>query len=151
MIATIPKTSLVYFLALTLMRWLCTFPISVDSNTKKPYLSYKSIFTIINVGLLLFSIFDSIVAIVVWSSSGGGINRGFLIVYIIVSVIFGINLHFFARRWPNLCEKWTSLELKILRSSNEKPKTNLKKRMLQQTIFMFLLSTIGNTLYTTFR
>lgn len=49
--------------------------------------------------------------ILYWFSHGLEINFGYYTVYSILTVAFGWNMFFLARRWPLLCQNWTQQEM----------------------------------------
>lgn len=74
---------------------------------------YWILTTFFTIALLLFSSMEAVFFIFDWISIGG-INRGFVLTFHLVGLLFGFKLFCIARKWPQTAQRWSNQEALFL-------------------------------------
>lgn len=93
------------------------------------------------------STIEVIILFFVWISSGASIFKGFILGFMLISLIFGICLHLVAKRWPIIIEKWSKMEEVFRSAEYEKPKVNMANYMTRSTLIVVAQGVICYTLH----
>lgn len=92
---------------------------------------------------------ESTLIFVFWVRTGAGVNYGFLAIFVTSTLGLCLNMHYFARRWPELSQKLAPHDL-VFRSPEYRDyavEGNVSKQMMSVTILSIIAVVIEFTVF----
>lgn len=124
------------------MQICLTFPMSgLFNRTKTGTMRFSrwSIATALNMVFLFFTSVEAVLFVVDWIAGGGGINRGFNLWFLLVTLTFGLKLQSMGRRWSDIAQRWAAQEAVFCTQPYSKPKKDIAARLTWTTIFSLIV------------
>lgn len=117
------------------------------SSTPNSRFTYFSLLTILNLAFIASTVVESLFYLYNWTVADFGINKSFMMVFIITTIFVCGDLHRLARSWPTLSKSWFNQDLTLRSKFNQRPRINCKKYFLQLTVLTFVGQVVLSALY----